>query len=120
LLNRYNQLANRRFVAREVKDIFDRAIAGESTALKVWQEFSYSLGMFLSGMINIFNPETIIFGGGVSGAFKIFKPMVYQVIKQQAMWPQVKGLKLVKAQLNDAGIIGAALLAKENMQGPIK
>jgi glucokinase len=66
-------------------------------------------------MINIFNPEVIVLGGGVSGAFSIFKPLLWEEIKQQAMWPQIKGLKLVRAKLKDAGIIGAALLAKESL-----
>ncbi len=71
--------------------------------------------MFLSGMINVFNPEKIIFGGGVSGAFKVFKPLVWKVIENQAMWPHIKTLKLIKAKLKNAGIIGAAILAKEQL-----
>ncbi|MDD5195555.1 MAG: ROK family protein, partial [Candidatus Omnitrophica bacterium] len=63
-----------------------------------------------------FNPEVIIFGGGASGAFSIFKPLVLNAIKKQAMWPQLKGLKLAKAKLKNAGIIGAGLLAKEKAE----
>ncbi|MBU1122737.1 MAG: ROK family protein [Candidatus Omnitrophota bacterium] len=99
---------------KDVKEIYDRALSGEASALAVWISFSKGLGMFLSGMVNTFNPEVIVFGGGVSGAFSLFKPMVWKVIRQQAMWPQVKGLKLVRAKLKDTGIIGAGLLAKEN------
>lgn len=98
---------------KDVKEIYYRALAGEKAALAVWRNFARGLGMFLSGIVNVFNPEVIVFGGGVAGAFKLFKPMVWQVIKSQAMWPQVKGLKLVGAKLKDAGVIGAALLAKE-------
>jgi glucokinase len=115
LLNRYNKLVKGRKKAKEVKDIFARALKGEKCALIVWQEFSQAMGKFLAGMINIFSPQVIVFGGGVSGAFKLFKPLVYQTIKKQAMWPQLKGLKLVRAELKDAGIIGAALLAKEKL-----
>ena len=64
-------------------------------------------------MVNIFNPQVIVCGGGVSGAFKLFKPLVWRTIQKEAMWPQTKNLKLVKAKLKDAGIIGAALLIKE-------
>jgi len=100
----------------EVKEIFDRAKAGEKEAIIVWQEFSKYLGKFLAGMVNIFNPQIIILGGGVSGAFSLFKPLLMKALKAQAMWPQFTGLKLVKAKLNDAGIIGAALLAKEKLE----
>ena len=94
---------------------FEKALQGEREALLVWKEFSQCLGKFLAGMVNIFNPQIIVFGGGVSGAFKLFKPLVWQVIKEQAMWPHVKDLKLAKAKLPLAGVIGAALLAKESL-----
>jgi len=115
LLKRYNQLKKNGASAKEVKDIFNRALEGEKQALVVWKEFSSALGGFLAGMVNVFNPQAIIFGGGVSGAFKIFKPFVWKAIKNQAMWPQIKGLKLVKAKVKEAGVIGAALLAKEKI-----
>lgn len=115
LLKRYRQLKKNKTAVKEVKEIFEKALKGEAQALTVWKEFSLALGMFLSGMVNIFNPEVIVFGGGVSGAFKIFKPLVLKTIKTQAMQPQVQGLKLVKAKLKEAGIIGAALLAKEKI-----
>ncbi|MBP7088814.1 MAG: ROK family protein [Candidatus Omnitrophica bacterium] len=116
LLARYRKLKNNNTKAKNIKDIFDKASRGEKEALLVWEEFSFALGMFLAGMINIFNPQAIIFGGGVSGAFPIFKPKVWQVIKKQAMWPQLKGLKLVKAKVKEAGLTGAALLAAESIK----
>ncbi len=114
LLTRYKKLKTNSKV-KAVEDIYQRALKKEKEALIVWKEFSLALGSFLSGMINVFNPQVIIFGGGVSGAFKVFKPLVWQVIRKQAMWPNLQGLKLVKAKLKDAGIVGAALLAKEGI-----
>lgn len=119
LLERYRQLKKSKLDITEVKDIFKKAVAGEKEAFLVWKEFSYALGKFLAGMVNIFNPEVIVIGGGVAGAFKLFRPLVWQVIKQQAMWPNLKGLKLVKAKIKDAGIVGAALLAKENIKDSV-
>ena len=113
LLERYRQLKKMKTAPKEVKEIFDRAKAKDKEALIVWKEFSAYLGKFLAGMVNIFNPQIIILGGGVSGAFSLFKPFLWRTLKSQAMWPQLMGLKLVKAKLEDAGIIGAALLAKE-------
>jgi glucokinase len=120
LLERYRQLKKIKKVPKEVKEIFDKARAGEKEALIVWHEFSAYLGKFLAGMVNIFNPQVIILGGGVSGAFGLFKPFLWRALKKQAMWPQVKNLKIVKAKLNDAGIIGAALLAKEKLEADIR
>ncbi len=113
MTDRYRQLKKKN-VSVEAEEIFKKALAGDKVALLVWKEFSYALGMFLSGMINIFNPELIVFGGGVSGAFRIFKSLVQEVIRHQAMWPQAKNVKLVRSRLKNAGIIGAALLAQDN------
>ncbi len=113
LLEKYKKLKKKEAGEPEVHDIFKRALEGEKQALIIWEEFSQSLGKFLAGMVNLFNPEVIVFGGGVSGAFKLFKPLVWSVIKQHTMWPYLKNLKLVRAKLKNAGIIGAALLAKD-------
>ena len=113
LLARYRSLKKNKTKVKEVKQLFQKGLAGEREALIVWEEFSHNLGKFLAGMINVFNPQVIIFGGGVSGAFKLFKPLVAKEIKKQVMWPQNLGVKLVKAKLINAGIIGASLLAKE-------
>ncbi len=114
LVKRYKQLSKNMREKIEVRDIYIRAIKGEKEALLVWKEFSFALGIFLSGMINVFNPEVIVLGGGVSGAFKIFKPFLWEVIKKQSMWPQIKKLQIKKAKLKDAGIIGAGLLARDS------
>jgi len=100
----------------EVKEIYMRAKNNEKEALLVWQDFGYYLGRFLSGMINIFNPEMVVLGGGVSGAFSIFKKPLLATIKKYTMWPNLKGLKIKKAKLKDSAVIGASILAEENLR----
>ena len=117
LLKRYRQLKKNKTKVNDISQVYEKALKGEPEAILLWREFSYCLGKFLSGMVNIFNPQVIIFGGGVSGAFKVFKPYLWETLKACAIAPQLKGLKLVRAQLKDAGIIGAALLAKDNLWG---
>lgn len=116
LLGRYRSLKKNKSKVKDVKGIYKLALAGEREAILAWQEFSQALGKFLSGMVNIFNPQVIIFGGGVSGAFKVFKPYLWETLRACAMKPHLKGLKLVRARLQNAGIIGAALLAKEGYE----
>lgn len=112
LVKKYNKL-NKKKLVKTVKDIYLLALKKDKTALLIWDEFSFYLGRFLAGMINIFNPQVIVIGGGLSGAYSLFKPKMVAVIKQQTMWPNLKNLKIKKTGLQNAGIIGAGLLAKE-------
>lgn len=116
LVKEYNKLVSKKKRVKEVKDIYQLGLAGDKNALLIWKEFAFYLGRFLAGMINIFNPQAIILGGGVSGAYKLFRPYLFSVIKEQAMWPNLEGLKLRKAKLKNAGIVGAGLLAKESIR----
>lgn len=113
ILEEYNRLKNCK--AKEVKEIYESALKNDKIALKIWENFANALGKFLAGLVNVFNPEMIVLGGGVSGAFRIFKPKLLEVIKKQAMWPHTKDLKIVKAKLKKPGIIGAGILAKEGI-----
>lgn len=115
LIKRYNQLRKSRVKVKEVKEIYQLGLNKDKAALFVWEEFSFYLGRFLAGMINIFNPQVIILGGGIAGAYRLFKPNLLSVIKKQSMWPNLEGLKLKKAKLKNPGIVGAGLLAKEGV-----
>lgn len=117
ILEEYNRLKNCK--AKEVKEIYKAALKNDKIALKIWENFATALGKFLAGLVNVFNPQMIVLGGGVSGAFGIFKPKLLEVIKKQAMWPHTKNLKIVKAKLKKAGIIGAGILAKEGLKNEV-
>lgn len=66
-------------------------------------------------IINIFQPDTLAIGGGVSNESdeQLLLPLRRQVAAHSLPCNYDKMTKIVKAQLgNDAGIIGAALLGK--------
>ncbi|OQX88209.1 MAG: hypothetical protein B6D55_00900 [Candidatus Omnitrophica bacterium 4484_70.2] len=100
----------------EVVEIFQRAKNKEREAISLWNEMGYYLGRFLAGMVNIFNPELIVLGGGVSGAFPLFKDSLWKAIKRHTMWPYLKNLKIKKAKLKDSALVGAFILAQESLR----
>ena len=69
------------------------------------------IGVGLSSVINLLNPEKVIIGGGVADAGEILLEPIRQTIKDRAMPIQANTVKIVPAQLaNTAGVIGASLL----------
>ena len=82
-------------------------------AKKVLDAFTGYLGTGLIDLINIFQPEVICLGGGISraGAY-LTDPVKKMMAKESYTRMSKRKPKLVAASLgNDAGIIGAALLA---------
>ncbi|MBL1212057.1 MAG: ROK family protein [Ignavibacteriae bacterium] len=75
------------------------------TAIQFW-------GMCAANLVSIFNPEKIIFGGGVFGPAKIF---IDEIEKEAAKWAQPIAIKQVVFEyslLGDtAGLVGAGKLA---------
>jgi glucokinase len=89
---------------------------GNTKARRIWKEVAAHLGLALSGVINFFNPDTIVIGGGVAKAGRIILDEVRRVVRLRAMPVQVKTAKIVKGRLgNDAGMIGAGLLVQEEL-----
>lgn len=87
---------------------------GDKKAREIWEDTARHLGNALSGVVNFFNPDTVIIGGGVANAGKIIFDTVKKIIRERAMPIQAKAVRIVKAKLgNDAGMIGAGLLVKE-------
>jgi len=96
------------------KLIYKAAIKGDRIAKKILRETGIYLGIGLSGMINLLNPEMIVIGGGVANAGRFIFDAVRETVKKRAMKLQAKTAKIVKAELGEnAGVIGAAALAME-------
>ena len=88
---------------------------GNTAALKIFKDYALKLGVVLSGVINLLNPEVIVIGGGVSNAGDFLFSEIRKTVKERALSVSAKAVKIRKAKLgNDAGLIGAAILAKEN------
>ena len=92
---------------------FEAMRKGDVTARAVVDQYLEYLAEGLSNFVNIFQPEVIALGGGVSHERDedLLVPLQSMVLEQCFGREAEKHPKLVKARLgNDAGIIGAALL----------
>lgn len=100
----------------DTEEIYLRAEKGDKDAIEAFRKAGYYLGIGLSSLINILNPQRIVIGGGIIGAGDfIMKPAVEEIKRRCHEWIY-KNTEISIASLgNRAGMIGAALWAKENL-----
>ena len=88
---------------------------GNKRAIGLWRRVGEHLGNALVGVVNLFNPDCIVIGGGLSAVGRILFYSVKKTVSAKAMFVQGRHVKIIKAKLgNDAGLIGAAILVREN------
>ncbi|SDN41681.1 ROK family glucokinase [Alkalicoccus daliensis] len=96
------------------KDVLDGAKQGDVLAGKVLDESMEHLGFALANLSNSLNPEIIVIGGGVSKAGDFLLEKLSYFFKMYAIPKIAQETKINIATLgNDAGVIGAAWIAKE-------
>lgn len=95
------------------KDIFEAAQGGDNFANSVVDKVCFYLGLATANISNLLNPDSVVIGGGVSAAGEFLRSRVEANFKKYT-FPQVRQSTQIKlAELgNDAGIIGAASLAR--------
>ena len=91
---------------------FDAMRLGDAAATEVVNEYVKYLASGLASMINIFQPEVLSIGGGISNEGRYLLDLVEPLVRaQQYGTGLVPNPDIRIAQLrNDAGIIGAAVL----------
>lgn len=83
---------------------------GDPLACRVVNSAAYYLGVGLTNVVNIFNPEVIIIGGGVSKMGDMLLRPARKVVKQRSFRLPGRTARIIRSKLGDkAGIIGAAI-----------
>jgi len=93
--------------------IFEAEKKGDVLASDVINQACAYLGAGIANAVNLLNPQVVVIGGGVSEGGLSFIRRIEKEVKKRAFPSATKNLKVVKAKLgNDAGFIGAAMLAE--------
>jgi glucokinase len=94
------------------KNVYESGIAGDELALEVFRWMGIYLGVGLASLINIFNPELIVIGGGVASGWDLFIGHVREQITARAFPIPARRAEIVRAECgDDAGLLGAAQIA---------
>lgn len=87
------------------------AEAGDPVAKRIFAIVGEYIGIGLTSVINLLNPEKVIIGGGVAEAGDLLLEPIRKTIKERAMVVAGSAVEIVPAQLgNSAGVIGASML----------
>lgn len=93
-------------------DIARAARNGDMLAQKVYQEAGRYLGIGVANLINLFNPDTIVFGGGVMKARDLFWTEMENSVEENALSASADDCEFLEAVLGDnTGVIGAIAVA---------
>jgi len=77
------------------KMIYEESLASDELAVLALAEISMYLGVGASNLVNIFNPEAIILGGGLSLAHKIIIPIMKKVINERSLPGMKENVKIL-------------------------
>jgi glucokinase len=113
LARRYTALAGTPATAAEV---VAKAIAADPTARRAWQETIDALADGLLTAQSLFDPDTVVLGGGLAEAGEALLGPLRTALRDRITFQREP--RLVRATLGDsAGCLGAALLAIDSLAG---
>lgn len=102
------------------EDVFQQAVAGHEAYIKILQETGEVLGIGLTNLIHLINPEKIVLGGGVTNSKEFILPVIKQTIDQRALTPAAKQTEVAVTDLgDDATLLGAVSLLITELFAPL-
>ena len=89
-----------------------QAEAGDSFARSAFQGFGKNLGVVIANLVNLLDPEAVVLGGGITGAYDLFIKETQETAAGLIINPSSQSVQILRSALgSSAGAVGAALLA---------
>ncbi|MDB4859668.1 ROK family protein [Candidatus Marinimicrobia bacterium] len=112
------------FIRNRSRDLFGRRLSpikieklwyeGDDKAKIIYREFGENLGVVLSHVINMIDPQVISIGGGLSKAFDCFKNTMFEQIKVYSPSYNVNQIIIARSKLRELStMVGACQMVKE-------
>jgi glucokinase len=96
-------------------DVAAAARAGDAVAVEVWDRTVDALASGLTSIVNLFEPELVVLGGGVVGGTgeQLLGPVRERVLAE-SLPPAASAVQIVESELGErVGVVGAAAIAYE-------
>jgi glucokinase len=90
---------------------------GDALAKELIARTGYYVGVGLASLINLFNPELIVIGGGLSHIGEMLLEPAFKVAEERAFKEAYQAVRFAPPQLGrDSGVLGAAAFARQEME----
>ena len=100
--------------------IAEEAQKGDAIALEVFEETGYYLGLCVTNLIDILNPEMVVIGGGIAQAGDILLDPIRRTVTATAIRSLSRSCQIVPAELGDnAGVFGGAAIILQTLAGEV-
>jgi glucokinase len=101
----------------DARELVKRGEAGDEPALALLHKIGESLGAAFGSLVNIFNPELIVIGGGFAAAGELILAPARERMAAESLPNMAELTRVVLAELGpDAGMIGAGFVAFEALE----
>jgi glucokinase len=100
----------------DAKVVFEAAKQGDKLANQLIARLGYYLGVGLANLVNIFNPELILVGGGVAKMGDLLLEPAIRVVEERAFTTSATSVQIRPALLgDDSSILGAVAFVLDNL-----
>jgi glucokinase-like ROK family protein len=98
------------------EDVGEAAREGDALSIEVIRESGQFIGDVLASLVNFYNPEMIVIGGGVRNLGNLLLSSIRQTVLNRSTALATRDLHIVFSETGpDAGVIGAVSLAMDYM-----
>jgi N-acetylglucosamine repressor len=102
------------------EQLYGLAVSGDENILSVFKETGEIIGVGLTNLIHIINPEKIVLSGGVTKSEKLILPEIRKTIEERALTPKAKQTAVSISKLgDDATLKGAVALLLADLFDPV-
>ena len=92
------------------------ATEGDARAIEILAGMGRHLGAGIATLVNIFNPELVVIGGGFAAAGDFLLEPAREVVRRDSLGDAGEKARIVRAELGTAaGLIGAGLIGFESL-----
>jgi glucokinase len=95
-------------------DTFLKAEEKDAAALKLWKTFGHHMGIAMKSVLYAYDPEVIILGGSIAGAYKFFEKQMRETMKDTHFPKSVEKLKICLSKVENVSMLGSASLVDQH------